>query len=90
MAMVVDQTIAEHELFGYSTTTTATTTEDEHGYNWNDCSPMVDWDAISIEIRGAKTTIATEIFLLSQFVGSVRVFRTSLPIFGGGPIDLSC
>ncbi|XP_058218479.1 protein NODULATION SIGNALING PATHWAY 2 [Rhododendron vialii] len=48
MAMVVDQTVAELELSGYSTTTTTTTTiDDEHGCNWNDWSPMVDWDAIS-------------------------------------------
>lgn len=47
MAMVVDQTVAEIESSGYSTTTTTTTAEDEHGCNWNDWSPMVDWDAIS-------------------------------------------
>lgn len=46
MAMVVDQTVAELEFSGYSTTTT-TTIEDEHGCNWNYWSPMVDWDAIS-------------------------------------------
>lgn len=45
MAMVVDQTVAELELSGYSTTTT--TIEDEHGCNWNYWYPMVDWDAIS-------------------------------------------
>lgn len=40
-------------------------------------------------IRATTTTIAREIFLPSLFFGSVRIFRTSLPIFGG-PVALTC
>lgn len=45
MAMVIDDT---HELdFSAATTTTTTTTDDDLPCNWNDWSPVVDWDALS-------------------------------------------
>ncbi|KAL3572561.1 hypothetical protein D5086_026465 [Populus alba] len=55
MAMAIDGTKFELDFSGYSsTTTTATTTptistenDHYHGCNWNDWSPMVDWEALS-------------------------------------------
>ncbi|KAH7524497.1 hypothetical protein FEM48_Zijuj06G0125600 [Ziziphus jujuba var. spinosa] len=59
MAMAIDDAL-ELDLSSYSTTTTTTTTttggaittttsspEYDHGCNWNDWSPVVDWDALS-------------------------------------------
>ncbi|PNT48586.1 hypothetical protein POPTR_002G086100v4 [Populus trichocarpa] len=55
MAMAIDGTKFELDFSGYSsTTTTATTTptistenDHDHACNWNDWSPMVDWEALS-------------------------------------------
>ncbi|KAF9682601.1 hypothetical protein SADUNF_Sadunf05G0125900 [Salix dunnii] len=53
MAMAIDGTEFELDFSSYSSTTTTTTatpatsTENVHGCNWNDWSPMVDWEALS-------------------------------------------
>ncbi|KAA8546384.1 hypothetical protein F0562_002877 [Nyssa sinensis] len=51
MAMVVDDAVADLDFSCYSPTTrstsTTTTTEDDYGCNWNNWSPVVDWDALS-------------------------------------------
>lgn len=46
----MDDDLAELNWADYSTTTTTETTtssEDDHGCNWNDWSPLVDWEALS-------------------------------------------
>ncbi|RVX22480.1 Nodulation-signaling pathway 2 protein [Vitis vinifera] len=52
MAMALDNTV-DLEFSGYSTTTTTTATtatdRDDHYCNWDDWSPVVDWDALSGE-----------------------------------------
>ncbi|KAL6317273.1 hypothetical protein AAG906_030026 [Vitis piasezkii] len=52
MAMALDNTV-DLEFSGYSTTTTTTATtatdRDDYYCNWDDWSPVVDWDALSGE-----------------------------------------
>ncbi|XP_052202701.1 protein NODULATION SIGNALING PATHWAY 2 [Diospyros lotus] len=46
MAMMVDDAVAELDLSGYSTTT-ITSTDDDLACNWDDWSPVVDWEELS-------------------------------------------
>ncbi|CAK7347010.1 unnamed protein product [Dovyalis caffra] len=48
--MAIDGTKFELDFSSHSSTTTTTpttSTENDHGCNWNDWSPMVDWEALS-------------------------------------------
>ncbi|KAA8538505.1 hypothetical protein F0562_028124 [Nyssa sinensis] len=51
MEIAFHERVADLEFSGYSTTSTTTTnlTEDDHGHgcNWNDWSPVLDWEALS-------------------------------------------
>ncbi|CAI9764038.1 unnamed protein product [Fraxinus pennsylvanica] len=47
MAMVVDLDFSGYSYSTTTTTTTTTSTEGEQGCNWNDWSPVVDWEALS-------------------------------------------
>ncbi|KAM7518896.1 hypothetical protein LguiB_017858 [Lonicera macranthoides] len=49
MAMLVHDSYGELDLSDYSTTTTTATTAEDEDYlcSWNDWSPVVDWDALS-------------------------------------------
>ncbi|KAI3984137.1 hypothetical protein MKX01_035264 [Papaver californicum] len=47
MAMAMEVDFGDFDFSGDSTTSTTTTTEDDVTRNWNDCSPVIDWDVFS-------------------------------------------
>lgn len=47
MAMAIDIANFEFDYSGHSTTTTTTNSEDNPACEWNEWSPVVDWDALS-------------------------------------------
>ncbi|OVA10438.1 Transcription factor GRAS [Macleaya cordata] len=71
MAMAMEVDLTELDFSGCSTTTTTTTTEDGVTCNWNDWSPVVDWDVFSNDtddFRGLMESMMSDHDELEQVI----------------------
>ncbi|RZC54206.1 hypothetical protein C5167_013058 [Papaver somniferum] len=57
MAMAMEVDFSDFDFSGHSTTSTTTTTEDDVTCNWNDSSPVIDWDVFSGDTDGFRGLI---------------------------------